>query len=300
MVFADYDLDGDPDIFVANDSVANFLFRNNGDGTFEEVGLNSGVAYDENGKARAGMGVDFGDYDQDGLLDLIVTNFVEEGNALFRNNGDGSFSEVTYTTGILQSSYLNVGFGVGFFDHDNDGDLDVFVANGHVSPGVEKYVDYVSFAQRNLLFENRGGHFEEGSADGYFSVQEVSRGAAFGDIDNDGDIDILITNNAGPLHLLRNDVGNRRNWLTLKLIGKKSNRDAIGAIVKARVKGRLQVAQVQRARSYLTSNDPRVHLGLGDADQVDELEAHWPSGARQKLHKLRANQIVTIEEELGP
>ena len=300
MVFADYDLDGDPDIFVANDSVANFLFRNNGDGTFEEVGLNSGVAYDENGKARAGMGVDFGDYDQDGLLDLIVTNFVEEGNALFRNNGDGSFSEVTYTTGILQSSYLNVGFGVGFFDHDNDGDLDVFVANGHVSPGVEKYVDYVSFAQRNLLFENRGGHFEEGSADGYFSVQEVSRGAAFGDIDNDGDIDILITNNAGPLHLLRNDVGNRRNWLTLKLIGKKSNRDAIGAIVKARVKGRLQVAQVQRARSYLTSNDPRVHLGLGDADQVDELEVHWPSGARQKLHKLRANQIVTIEEELGP
>ena len=251
MVFADYDLDGDPDIFVANDSVANFLFRNNGDGTFEEVGLNSGVAYDENGKARAGMGVDFGDYDQDGLLDLIVTNFVEEGNALFRNNGDGSFSEVTYTTGILQSSYLNVGFGVGFFDHDNDGDLDVFVANGHVSPGVEKYVDYVSFAQRNLLFENRGGHFEEGSADGYFSVQEVSRGAAFGDIDNDGDIDILITNNAGPLHLLRNDVGNRQNWLTLKLIGKKSNRDAIGARVKARVKGRLQVAQVQRARSYL-------------------------------------------------
>ena len=300
VVFADYDLDGDPDIFVANDSVANFLFRNNGDGTFEEVGLNSGVAYDENGKARAGMGVDFGDYDQDGLLDLIVTNFVEEGNALFRNNGDGSFSEVTYTTGILQSSYLNVGFGVGFFDHDNDGDLDVFVANGHVSPGVEKYVDYVSFAQRNLLFENRGGHFEEGSADGYFSVQEVSRGAAFGDIDNDGDIDIVITNNAGPLHLLRNDVGNRRNWLTLKLIGKKSNRDAIGARVKAWVKGRLQVAQVQRARSYLTSNDPRVHLGLGDADQVDELEVHWPSGALQKLHKLRANQIVTIEEELGP
>ena len=294
VVFADYDLDGDPDIFVANDSVANFLFRNNGDGTFEEVGLTSGVAYDENGKARAGMGVDFGDYDQDGLLDLIVTNFALEGNALFRNNGDGSFSEVTYTTGILQSSYLNVGFGVGFFDHDNDGDLDVFVANGHVSPGV----DYVSFAQRNLLFENREGHFEEWSADGYFSVREVSRGAAFGDIDNDGDIDILITNNGAPLHLLRNDVGNRRNWLILKLIGSKSNRDAIGARVKARVKGRLQVAQVQRARSYLTSHDPRVHLGLGDADQVDELEVHWPSGARQTIHNIRANQILIIEEDL--
>ena len=294
VVFADYDLDGDPDIFVANDSVANFLFRNNGDGTFEEVGLTSGVAYDENGKARAGMGVDFGDYDQDGLLDLIVTNFALEGNALFRNNGDGSFSEVTYTTGILQSSYLNVGFGVGFFDHDNDGDLDVFVANGHVSPGV----DYVSFAQRNLLFENREGHFEEWSADGYFSVREVSRGAAFGDIDNDGDIDILITNNGAPLHLLRNDVGNRRNWLILKLIGSKSNRDAIGARVKARVKGRLQVAQVQRARSYLTNHDPRVHLGLGDADQVDELEVHWPSGARQTIHNIRANQILIIEEDL--
>ena len=294
VVFADYDLDGDPDIFVANDSVANFLFRNNGDGTFEEVGLTSGVAYDENGKARAGMGVDFGDYDQDGLLDLIVTNFALEGNALFRNNGDGSFSEVTYTTGILQSSYLNVGFGVGFFDHDNDGDLDVFVANGHVSPGV----DYVSFAQRNLLFENREGHFEEWSADGYFSVREVSRGAAFGDIDNDGDIDILITNNAAPLHLLRNEVGNRRNWLILKLIGSKSNRDAIGARVKARVKGRLQVAQVQRARSYLTSHDPRVHLGLGNADQVDELEVHWPSGARQTIHNIRANQILIIEEDL--
>ena len=298
VAFADYDQDGWLDVFVANDSVPNFLFRNQGDGTFRETSNLAGVAYDENGRARAGMGVDFGDYDLDGHLDVIVTNFVSEGNALFRNLGDGSFSEVTYESGILRNSFLNVGFGTRFFDYDNDGDLDVLVVNGHVVPKIQEYRDDVSFAQHSLLYINQEGHYRERSqeAGDCFSVKDVSRGAAFADIDNDGDLDVLVTNNSGRLQLLRNDGGNRNNWLVLKLVGEKSNRDGIGARITVRAGTRVIVKQVQRAGSYLCSHDERVYLGLGKEPQAKKVEIVWPSGLRQKLSDVQPNQILRIQE----
>ena len=299
VAVADFDQDGWPDIFVANDSAPNFLFRNRTNGTFEEVGLTAGVAYDEHGHARAGMGADFGDYDGDGNLDLVVTNFANEGNSLFRNNGDrSSFLEVTYPSGILTGSLLNVGFGTGFFDCDNDGQLDVFVASGHVVPGIEKYRDDFTFKQRKLLYINRDEHFQERSsgAGDCFKVPDVGRGTAFGDFNNDGKIDILVTNNDGPPNLLRNDSKSENFWLSIKLQGHKSNRDGIGAMIRARLGQRLLVREVQTAGSYLSSRDPRAHFGLGSSPQVDELEIRWPSGIRQTLLHVPANQILTIQE----
>ena len=298
VAFADYDRDGWLDMFVANDTVADFLFHNQGDGTFQEVAFLAGVAYNEDGHARAGMGVDFGDYNGDGRLDLIVTNFTSEGNALFHNGGDGSFAEVTRHTGIRQNSFLKVGFGVRFFDYDNDNDLDVLAVNGHVIPRIAEYRDDTSFPQRKLLYVNHDGRFEERSQESgdCFSVQDVGRGAAFADIDDDGDVDVLVTNNGGNVQLLRNDGGNRNNWLLLKLVGRKSNRDGIGARITAQVGDRTTVTQVQRAASYLSSQDRRVHLGLGTSSQVDQLQIEWPSGTRQTLRALPSNRILTIVE----
>ncbi len=298
VAFADYDQDGWMDLFVANDTVADFLFHNQGDGTFQEVGFVAGVAYNEDGHARAGMGVDFGDYDGDGRLDLIVTNFTSEGNALFRNTGDGSFAEVTRHTGIRKNSFLKVGFGVRFFDYDNDTDLDVMAVNGHVIPRIAEYRDDTSFPQVKLLYDNREGKFRERSRESgdCFSVRNVGRGAAFADIDNDGDVDALVTNNAGGVQLLRNDGGNQSNWLLLKLVGTKSNRDSIGSRLTAHIGDRIVVTQVQRAASYLSSQDPRVHLGLGESSAVDRLRIDWPSGRTQVLQALPGNRILTIEE----
>ncbi len=298
VAFADYDQDGWLDAFVANDTVADFLFHNQGDGTFQEVAFLAGVAYNEDGHARAGMGVDFGDYDGDGRLDLIVTNFTSEGNALFRNAGDGSFAEVTRHTGIRENSFLKVGFGVRFFDYDNDTDLDVLAVNGHVIPRIGEYRDDTTFPQEKLLYVNDNAKFEERSSEAgdSFSIQGVGRGAAFADIDNDGDVDVLVTNNGSKAQLLRNDGGNSNNWLMLKLVGRKSNRDGIGARITARVGDRTLVAQVQRAASYLSSQDARVHLGLGKSSHVTELQIDWPSGIRQTLQALPSNQILTVEE----
>ncbi len=298
VAFADYDQDGWLDAFVANDTVADFLFHNQGDGTFQEVAFLAGVAYNEDGHARAGMGVDFGDFDRDGRLDLIVTNFTSEGNALFRNAGDGSFAEVTRHTGIRKNSFLKVGFGVRFFDYDNDMDLDVLAVNGHVIPRIAEYRDDTTFAQEKLLYVNHEGKFEERSQESgdCFSTQGVGRGAVFADIDNDGDVDVLVTNNGGGVQLLRNDGGNRNNWLLLKLVGRKSNRDGIGARITAQIGDRTLVTQVQRAASYLSSQDERVHLGLGKSSLVGELQIDWPSGIRQTLQDLPSNQILTVEE----
>ena len=299
VVFADYDGDSWDDVFVACDTTPDLLFKNNRDGTFSEVGLLAGVAYDHNGHARAGMGVDFGDYDGDGLMDLVVTNFSMEGNALFRNLGDGSFSEETYTTGILENSFLNVGFGVGFLDIDNDSDLDVFSVNGHVIHNIDRYRDDTTFAQQMLLYENTGGHYQEVSSRSgeCFKRLDVGRGAAFADFDNDGDMDILVSNNGSRVRLLRNDGGNQGNWLSLKLVGRKSNRDGIGARVRARLGNRWLYRQIVRAGSYLSSNDVRLHLGLRQVEQVDKLEITWPSGAVQKLKEVESNQFLTVEEE---
>ena len=252
VAFADFDGDQYPDIFVANDTLADFLFKNNRDGTFKEVGFSSGVALDENGEPRAGMGTDFGDYDGDGRPDLLVTNFADEGNALFRNEGR-FFSEVTFLSGIHEKSYLKVGFGTRLFDYDNDGDLDAFMANGHIDPLIKQIRDYVSFKQENLLYENTGGRFREISSQSgsWSTVKDLSRGAAFGDVDNDGDVDIVVTNNGSTVNLLRNEGGNRKNWLILKLVGVKSNRDGIGAQVRARVGGSVLHRRVETAASYL-------------------------------------------------
>ena len=301
VAFTDLQLDGYPDIFVANDTMADFLFSNNQDGTFQEVGFEQGIALDENGHPRAGMGTDFGDYDGDGQLDLIVTNFADEGNALFRRDG-AFFKEVTYQSGILEKSYVKVGFGTRLFDYDNDGDLDVFVANGHIDPTINQLRDYVFFRQENLLYENQEGHFRERSqkAGSWSRVRDLSRGAAFGDLDNDGDIDIVVTNNGGPINFLRNETGNQNNWLLLRLVGRRSNRDALGARVRARTGGVDIHRQVQRTASYLSSHDPRVHLGLGKSSTVDLVEILWPSGNQQVLHQIPANQILTIEESSTP
>ena len=302
VAFADFDGDDYPDIFVANDTVADFLFKNNRDGTFEEVAFEVGVALDENGEARAGMGTDFGDYNGDGRPDLVVTNFADEGNALFRNQG-GFFTEVTFLSGIHEKSYLKVGFGTRLFDYDNDGDLDAFMANGHIDPSIQQIRDYVTFEQENLLYENQGGRrFREVSLESgdWAEVKNLSRGAAFGDLDNDGDVDIVVTNNASRVNLLRNEGGNRKNWLVLKLVGTESNRDAIGAQVRARVGDSVLHRRVETAASYLASQDPRVHLGLGDADEVSEIEIAWPSGQRQQLRRIPGNQILTIKEGISP
>ena len=301
VAFTDLEPDGYPDVFVANDTVADFLFRNNRDGTFQEVGFDQGVALDENGHPRAGMGVDFGDYDGDGRMDLIVTNFADEGNALFRRAGD-YFNEVTYQSGILEKSYVKVGFGARFFDYDNDGDLDAFVANGHIDPTINQLRDYVFFRQENLLYENRNGSFRECSSEAgaWSQVRDLSRGAVFGDLDNDGDVDIVVTNNGGPVNLLRNDSENRNNWLLIRLEGVDSNRDGLGARLRVRVGGRELHREAQRAASYLSSHDPRVHLGLGGSEVAELVEIHWPSGTLQILRNVRANQILTVREKAAP
>ena len=301
VAFTDLEPDGYPDVFVANDTVADFLFRNNRDGTFQEVGFDQGVALDENGHPRAGMGVDFGDYDGDGRMDLIVTNFADEGNALFRRAGD-YFNEVTYQSGILEKSYVKVGFGARFFDYDNDGDLDAFVANGHIDPTINQLRDYVFFRQENLLYENRNGSFRECSSEAgaWSQVRDLSRGAVFGDLDNDGDVDIVVTNNGGPVNLLRNDSENRNNWLLIRLEGVDSNRDGLGARLRVRVGGRELHREAQRAASYLSSHDPRVHLGLSGSEVAELVEIHWPSGTLQSLRNVRANQILTIREQADP
>ncbi|MEW5977465.1 MAG: CRTAC1 family protein [Acidobacteriota bacterium] len=301
VAFLDYDDDGWIDVFVANDQVPNFLLRNNGDGTFQDMAMVAGVAYDENGHARAGMGVDAGDYDNDGQIDILITNFTSEGNALFRNRGDGSFVEVTYTTGILEGSFRNVGFGARFFDADNDGDLDVFVTSGHVAPNIDKFRDDVTFKQRKLLYINANGRFQECSqaAGGSFDLVDVGRGAAFGDIDNDGDIDILVTNNAGRVNLLRNE-GHNQNWIALKLVGKESNRDAVGALIRVKMGERIQTATAGRSGSYLSAHDPRVHFGLGATEVIDAIEITWPSGIHQKIQNVAANRILTVHETRSP
>ena len=303
VVVIDYDDDGDPDLYVANDMVGNFLYRNEGDGTFAEVGLISGVAYDENGQEEGGMGVDAGDYDNDGRMDLIVTNFQHETYTLYHNNGDGTFSDVSFAsdTGRVTRPYL--GWGVGFFDYDNDGYGDLFAANGHVQDNIERLDRSTSYPQRNLLFHNNGeGTFADASlksGDGMRLVK-ASRGTAFGDYDNDGDVDLFVLNANERSDLLRNDGGNRNNHLTVRTVGTVSNRDGIGARVRV-VSGRLrQVKEVRSGSSYLSQNDLRVHFGLGRRSTVDTLEIRWPSGVVQVLKDVPVNQFLTVTEQVNP
>ncbi len=302
VVAADFDADGWIDLYVANDSVRNFLFRNQGNGTFKEIGITSGVALDEGGRPQAGMGTAAGDYDGDGRLDIIVTNLDREYNALYRNAGS-FFADTSFPTGFAPPSLPLVGWGTGFFDFDNDGDLDILVVTGHVIDNIDKFRAGQTYPQAKLLFENLGDRFREVAASrgAALTKPEVSRGAAFGDYDNDGDVDVLVSNLGGSPTLLRNDGGNRnRNrWIVLALEGTKSPRQPIGSQVRCQVGGRVLTRYLAGGGSYLSSSDSRIHIGLGQAERVQRIEIRWPSGATETLENLAAGKFYKIREGQG-
>ncbi len=302
VVWGDYDNDGRPDLFVANDAQPNLLYHNRGDGTFEEVGLVAGVAVDEDGRERAGMGVDFADYDNDGWLDVAVGNFAGEPCSLYRNRGDGTFVETTWTSGIGPPTVPLLTWGTRFFDYDNDGWKDLIFANGHVYPEVTARGLDETYAERLLLFRNKGGGAFSltGTAAGeMWNRTWPARGLAVGDYDNDGDLDIVVAVVNGPPLLLRNDGGNSSHWLSLKLVGTRSNRDAIGARVTARVGGRSIVEEVRSGGSYLSQSDLRVHFGLGANTSIDALDIVWPSGTREGLGSVSGDRFLTVREGSG-
>ena len=302
VVAGDYDNDGDSDIYVANDTGPNYLYENRGDGTFADVAWMKGAAYGEGGQPQGCMGIAFGDYDNDAYLDILVTNFWEETNTLYHNDGGRFFSDLTFDAGVGLESFQFLAWGTEFFDYDNDGDKDLFVANGHVYPQVDRANLGVSYAQTNQLFENRGdGTFAEVSltSGAGLQIEKVSRGASFGDYDEDGDLDIFVLElNALPT-LLRNDGGDRNNYLIVRTEGTKSNKDGIGARIKLRCGDVTQVGEVRSGSSYLSQNDLRVHFGLGECSTVDRLEVFWPSGLVESVEDLSANRVLVIREGSG-
>lgn len=298
VAFADFDNDGWPDIFVANDSVPQTLFRNRGDGTFEETALVAGAAYDENGKTFAGMGIDCADFDNDGLPDVFMTTLSNEAYPAYHNNGDGTFTYVTNTSGVGQITLLYTGWGCRFIDFDNDGWRDLFVAQGHVLDTIEKTSSYLKYKQPLLLMRNTGHGFVDVSASAgtAFNSAFAARGAAFGDLNNDGQIDVVVaTLDGGPV-ILRNN-GSRNHWLGLSLVGSKSNRSGLGArVIVTDAAGHKQIFDVSSAGSYLSSSDPRIIAGLGATSQTASVEVHWPSGQVQNVNNLAADRYHTIKE----
>jgi enediyne biosynthesis protein E4 len=302
VVSGDYDDDGLPDIFVANDTTPNFLFHNEGRGVFKEVALASGVAVAADGRPRAGMGTDFGDYDADGDLDLFVTNHEMEAHTLFRNLGKGLFEDVTFPSGVGPPTLPFVGFGAAFLDLDNDADLDLAIVNGHVMNSASHFRPGAKEAQRNLLLRNEGNsRFRDVTrqAGPGFEIENVSRTLAAADVDNDGDLDLLVTNNAGVADLLRNGGAADANSLLVNLVGAKSNRDAIGVRLRVTAGGRTQMREVRAGSSYLGQHDLRVHVGLARATTIERLEIRWPNGQVEAVTGVAANQIVTITEGKG-
>lgn len=299
IALADYDRDGHVDIFVANDSMREFLYRNKGDGTFDEVGLVSEVAVDGDGHTYAGMGVDFSDYNNDGLPDVVVTDLANQRYALYENRGDSSFAYTSLSSGIGHMTALHSGWGVRLLDYDNDGWKDLLIAQGHDLDTIELSFPNLRYREPMLLARNTGGHgFEDVSAISGTALQEpwVGRGLAIGDINNDGRVDAVVTTNDGPVHILMNMTSNQNHWLTLELVGHKSNRDAIGAEVKLVTTAGAQFATVTTASSYLSSSDKRVHFGLGSTNEARSVEIRWPSGIVQKLEHVRGDRFVRIEE----
>ena len=302
VVIADYDGDGRPDVFVANDTMPNFLFHNEGNFRFRETGLVAGFAVGADGRARAGMGIDTGDFDGDGLLDVVITNLDFEMHTLHRGLEHGLFAYASAESGIGFPTLPFVGFGVAFLDYDNDGLLDIAIANGHILDNAPKFRAGSTYMQRKLLFHNATGRrfVEAGRTSGpAFAAERVSRGLAVADFDNDGDLDLLVTNNGQDAELLRNDGGNRANWLTVRLRGRAPNTDAIGARVRVTTGTRTQFRDVKAGSSYLSQNDLRAHFGLGAATTVDRVEVRWPSGRMDTFAMLDVNRIITIEEGTG-
>jgi hypothetical protein len=302
VVWTDVDDDGWQDLYVANDAGPNFLYHNNRDGTFTEIGYLAGVAVGEDGNEQGSMGVALGDYMHTGRLALFVSNFVDEYDALYRHDAALTYTDVSFPSGIAKVMGPYVGWGTAFFDYDNDGWPDLMVVNGHVYPQVDTVDIGTKYAQRILLFHNEHhGTFSELAAETgeAMMVPRVSRGAAFGDIDNDGDIDVVIENLDGRPTILRNDGGNWNNWITIKTIGKSPNRDAVGAKVKVVAGDLVQWDQVHSGGSYLSVSDLRLHYGLGRRTLVDLIEVHWPDGRVEKVQNLPANQFVTVEQGRG-
>jgi enediyne biosynthesis protein E4 len=299
-VAADYDNDGWPDIYVACDSTPSWLFRNLHDGTFRQEALERGVALSEDGLEQAGMGIGVGDYDLDGNLDIFKTHFADDTNVLYRNDGKGNFDDVTIRAGIgVESRY--VGWGAGIVDLDNDGLPDVFMVTGGVYPEVERTLPAYPFRTPRLVFRNLGdGRFEEliDEAGPGVAAVHTSRGCAFGDFDNDGDVDILVMNMNEPPSLLRNDVSGQGHWMKVLLVGVKSNRSAIGARVITRYGDRIQAQEVSAQSSFYSANDRRLHFGLGTATSAD-LTIRWPSGATEKIPNVGADQLVVVREGTG-
>jgi len=302
VVFGDYDQDGWTDIYVANDSVPNFLFHNTGAGVFEEVGFWAGVAVGITAKPLAGMGTDMGDVTGDGLPEIFVTNLDLETHTLYENLGAGLFDDVTLQSGVGEATLPFVGFGAAFLDYDNDMDLDVVIANGDVDDNVGRLSDTKTYEQPNLLLENDGtGKFREAgpSSGPAFTTAKPSRGLAVGDLDNDGDLDILISNVGESPDLLRNDGGNLGNALLVRTVGTTSNSDGIGAVLRLSVGDSVLVREVRAGSSYLSQNDRRIHFGLGREERIDQLEIQWPSGMMDIVRDIEANQILTVREGEG-
>jgi enediyne biosynthesis protein E4 len=301
VVFADLTSDGWPDIYVANDSVPNLFFRNTGKGAFVEDGLLAGVAVSGDGRPQAGMGVDAGDYNADGLPDLVVTNFSHDYNTLYENGPPGVFTDRSYAAGIAVTAGPYLGWGVKLVDLDNDGRLDLFIANGHVYPDVDGRGLGTSYRQRKQVFLNEGRRFREATAaiGGGLLLEKSSRGAAFGDIDNDGDTDVLVMNMNERPTLLRNDTPRTNHWLTLRLVGGPSNRSALGARVTVEAAGRKQVAEVRSDGSYLSHSDLRIHAGLGTATRASRVEIKWPSGKVETAANLAADRFYVAREGQG-
>jgi len=302
ITILDYNGDGWPDLFVSNDTQPNKLYRNNRNGTFTEEGMAAGVAFGEDGVARGAMGVDWADYDRSGRPDLLVGNFSNQMLGLYHNEGGGLFVDEAPSSAVGKASLLTLAFGVFFFDYDLDGYPDIFAANGHIEEEIGRVQPKVQFKEPPLLFRNLGkGQFENVTAHmgPALSRPMVARGAAYADYDHDGDLDILVTTNGGPAYLFHNDGGNHNNWLSVRLVGHKSNRDGIGAVVRVTSKSGSQWNTVRSGSSYCSQSDLALTFGLGSDADVQAIEIEWPTGAKQKLAGVAANQFLTIDESAG-
>ena len=301
VAVSDVDEDGWPDVFVANDSTPNFLFHNNRNGSFTEIAGLAGVAVASDGKPRAGMGTVFGDFSGTGHLGLVVTNHESEMHSLFQNLGGRLFSDVTIPSGVGPATRPYVGFGVVFFDYDNDTRLDLAIVNGHVMANVAQVRARGTLAQRKLLLRNAGERFVDVSKEAGpgFALEGVGRALASGDVDNDGDLDLLVVNNGDRPNLLLNDGGNAANAVLVQAVGTTSNRSGIGTRLTLTTGGRRQVREVQSGSSYLAQNDLRAHFGLGRAERAERLEIRWPDGSTEVVENLPANHLVTVRQGKG-
>lgn len=300
VIWGDYDNDGWPDLYVANDAGPNYLYHNKHDGTFEEVGMLSGIALSGDGQEQGSMGVDWGDYLHEGRMAMFVTNFTEQPDILYRNLGKDGFSDASWPAKLAQPTWPYVGWGTAFFDMDNDGWLDLFVANGHVYPQVDAIPGGAPYRQPMQLFRNnRDGTFEDVSSVLAAIPPESRRGAAFGDINNDGNVDIVLVNVGAPPTLLLNQGGNGNHRVLFKLIGAKSNKMAIGARVAVKAGKLVQFSEVRGGGSYISQNDPRLHFGLAAESKMSEVEIRWPSGKVEVVHDVAADFIYTIVEGEG-